>query len=122
MLFLEKRKSLSFLNSNWNSNFAGTHVILEKKGKFKFSQFQIEFEFCWHPCYFRKNGKFLIFSIRIRIRIPILLEPKSLYEKMNSLNILNSNSNSNFGATHVNIGKKEKYKFSEFEFEFCWQA
>ena len=120
------------LNPNSNSNFPGTHVILGKKEKFKFSQFEFEFqfcctyvilgkkekfkisefefEFCWHTCYSRKKGKVLFFSIRIRIRI--LLPPMLFKEKRKSLNFLNSNSNSNFAGTHVILGKKEKYKFS----------
>ena len=56
-VILGKSKSLNFLNSNSNANFAGTHVTLGKKQKFKFSQFEFEFEFCVHPCYFRKKGK-----------------------------------------------------------------
>ena len=45
MLFEQKWKSLNFHDSNSNLNFAGTHVILEKKEKKKFSQFEFEFEF-----------------------------------------------------------------------------
>ena len=114
MLFQEKWKSLYFLNLNSNSNFAGTHVILEKNEKFKFSQFEIEFEFCWHPCYFRKKAKVYFLSIRIRLRI--LLTPMLFGEKSKSLNFLNSNWNSNFAGTHVFLGKKQKFKFSQFEF------
>ena len=57
MLFEEKWKSLNFHDSNSNLNFAGTHVILEKKEKKKFSQFEFEFEFPWHRSYFWKKGK-----------------------------------------------------------------
>ena len=58
MLFGEKSKSINFLNSNSYSNFADTHVIWGEKQKYKFSQFEFEFEICWHPRYFRKKQKF----------------------------------------------------------------
>ena len=69
MLFLEKRKSSNFLTSNSNSNFASTHVILGNNENLKFSVYQFEFKFSWHPCYFWKKVNVQIFLLRIRIRI-----------------------------------------------------
>ena len=125
MLLHVKRKSLNILNSNSNLNFSGTHFILGKMENFKFCQFgfefcwhpcyfrklekfrfsQFEFQFCWHPCDFRKEGKVQILSIRIRIRI--LLASMLFWGKGTSVNFLYSVSNWNFAGTHVFSGKRK---------------
>ena len=40
--FRKKRKSLNFLNSNSNSNFASIHVDFRKKQKFKIFKFEFK--------------------------------------------------------------------------------
>ena len=57
ILFMRKGKVLIFSIRIRSRMFAGTHVILGKNEKFKFSVFEFEFEFCWRPFYFRRNRK-----------------------------------------------------------------
>ena len=82
------------------------HMIFQQKREnFKFSDFEFEFVFMRHPCYFTKKSKGLNFLNSNSSGAHVIFKKKR--KNLNFLN-WNWNSNSNISGTHDILEKKGK--------------